>query len=111
VNEKGPRLRAVLEVSAAAVLQAKLLDEQRQIALSEGKALPTLHGIPILLKDNIATKSPEGLEECMDTTAGSFALLGCLPAQDAMVTQKLRKAGAIILGKANMVRSLLSPQV
>jgi amidase len=100
-----------LEVSAAAVLQAKLLDEQRRIALSEGKTLSPLHGIPILLKDNIATKSPEGFEECMDTTAGSFALLGCIPAQDATVTQKLRKAGAIILGKANMVRSLLSPQV
>ncbi|CAG8742156.1 14015_t:CDS:2, partial [Acaulospora colombiana] len=102
VNDRGPRLKAVLEVNAAAVQQAKLLDEQRRIAQSKGKTLPLLHGIPILLKDNIATRSPEGFEERLETTAGSFALLGCLPPTDATVTQKLRKAGAIILGKANM---------
>jgi hypothetical protein len=84
------------------------LDEQRQTASSQGKTLPLLHGIPILLKDNIGTKSPEGFEESLNTTAGSFALLGCLPNQDATVIQRLRKAGAIILGKSNMVCSPLN---
>lgn len=62
-----------------------------------------LHGIPILVKDNISTRSPESQEENLNTSAGSLALLGCYPAEDATVIKKLRQEGAIILGKTNMV--------
>ena len=65
------------------------------ILRKEGKVLSILHGIPILLKDNIATR----LEDGMNTTAGSFALLGSVPPHDATVVKKLRDAGAILLGK------------
>jgi Asp-tRNA(Asn)/Glu-tRNA(Gln) amidotransferase A subunit family amidase len=54
------------------------------------------------LKDNIATKSPELFEENLNTSAGSFALVGCFPPSDATVVKKLRDAGAIVLGKTNM---------
>ncbi|CAG8704609.1 2362_t:CDS:2, partial [Acaulospora colombiana] len=102
VNENGPRLRVVLEINAAAIEQAEQLDEQRRLAQIKGEELPLLHGIPILLKDNIATKSPTGFDEKLNTTAGSFALVGCFPPEDATVAKKLRDAGAIILGKLNM---------
>jgi amidase len=55
-----------------------------------------LHGIPIIIKDNIGT------EDGMENTAGALALLGLKPKQDATVVKKLRKAGAVILGKANL---------
>lgn len=80
-----PRLNAVIEVNPdAETLAAQLLDT----------ALP-LYGIPILLKDNIATA------DALNTTAGSDALLAARPEQDAEVVLRLRRAGAIILGKAN----------
>ncbi|CAE6470951.1 unnamed protein product [Rhizoctonia solani] len=91
VNLKGPQLRAIIEINPQAAQQAMLLDAERK----RGKKRSPLHGIPILLKDNIDT-------EGMNTTAGSYALLGSIPRQDATVTAKLRKAGAIILGKANL---------
>ena len=91
VNLKGPTLRAIIEISPTALEAAKTADTLR----NEGKVLSILHGIPILLKDNIATR----LEDGMNTTAGSFALLGSIPPGDATVVKKLRDAGAILLGK------------
>ncbi|KAJ7889613.1 amidase signature enzyme [Mycena leptocephala] len=94
VNIKGPGLRAVIELNPSALKQAALLDVERRL---KGKR-SELHGIPILLKDNIATIAAEG----MNTTAGSFSLLGSIVPEDAGVVKRLRKAGAIILGKANL---------
>ncbi|KAF9069413.1 amidase signature enzyme [Rhodocollybia butyracea] len=94
VNLKGPALRAVLQTNSLALKKAAQLDEERRLT---GKRGP-LHGIPILLKDNIATDNAEG----MDTTAGSYALQGCVVPEDAGIVKKLRTAGAIILGKANL---------
>ncbi|RDX52374.1 amidase signature enzyme [Lentinus brumalis] len=94
VNLQGPTLRAVLETNPSALAQAAELDVERKIFGARGP----LHGIPILVKDNIATVAVEG----MNTTAGSFALLGSIVPRDAHVAAKLRAAGAIILGKANL---------
>lgn len=92
VNREGPMLRAVLEINPEALAIADQLDEERRAGGSRGP----LHGIPILLKDNIATADQ------MQTTAGSLALLGARPPRDAFVASKLREAGAIILGKTNL---------
>lgn len=94
VNLRGPSLRAVLELNPSALSQASALDHERKI---KGKRGP-LHGIPILLKDNIATVAFEG----MNTTAGSYSLLGSIVPDDATIVKKFRSAGAIILGKASM---------
>ncbi|KAJ1303833.1 hypothetical protein OPQ81_008254 [Rhizoctonia solani] len=94
VNHVGPKLNAVIETNTHALKQALALDRERKLA---GKRSP-LHGIPILVKDNIATLAGEG----MNTTAGSYALLGSIVRDEATVTAKLRKAGAIILGKTNL---------
>ncbi|KAF8994509.1 amidase signature domain-containing protein [Cyathus striatus] len=94
VNLKGPALHAVLETNPKALTTAALLDEERKKKGKRG----LIHGIPILLKDNIATLPSEG----MNTTAGSFSLLGSIVPDDAHVVKRLRKAGAIILGKANL---------
>ncbi|KAH7334049.1 amidase signature enzyme [Rhizoctonia solani] len=94
VNWKGPQLRAIIETNPQALTQAAALDAERK---KTGKRSP-LHGIPILLKDNIATLASEG----MNTTAGSFALLNSVVPGDATVAAKLRAAGAILLGKANL---------
>ncbi|KAJ1303809.1 hypothetical protein OPQ81_008231 [Rhizoctonia solani] len=91
VNLKGPELRAVIEINPKAIRQAILLDLERKL----GKKRSPLHGIPILLKDNIAS-------EGMNNTAGSYALFGSIFPDDATVTAKLRKAGVIILGKSNL---------
>ncbi|MFB9903354.1 amidase [Allokutzneria oryzae] len=90
-NVRGPQLRAVIEVNPDAENEARRLDEER----SRGTVRGPLHGIPVLLKDNIDTA------DAMRTTSGSTALLGSRPAQDATVAAKLRAAGAILLGKAN----------
>src|SRR5581483_3928890 len=81
-----------LGLNPDALASADALDEGRRIKGPRG----LLHGIPILLKDNIATA------DRMETTAGSLALLGSRPARDAFVAQRLREAGALILGKANL---------
>lgn len=94
VNTQGPALRAVLEINPKALEQAAALDSERT---SKGPRTH-LHGIPLLLKDNIATLHEEG----MSTTAGSHALIGCVVPQDATVAAKLRTAGAILLGKASL---------
>ncbi|KAI0786932.1 amidase signature enzyme [Abortiporus biennis] len=94
VNHQGPTLRAVIETNPIALEQAKTLDLERKMFRRRGP----LHGIPIVVKDNIATMHSEG----MNTTAGSYALLGSVVPRDAHVIARLRAAGAIILGKANL---------
>ncbi|KAN0133131.1 Amidase signature domain containing protein [Lactarius tabidus] len=94
VNLQGATLRAVIELNPSALKQAAELDLERRMLGSRGP----LHGIPILLKDNIAIRASDG----MNTTAGSFALLGSIPPRDATATAKLRAAGAILLGRANL---------
>ena len=91
LDRNGPTLRSVLEINPNALSIAEALDEERR---TQGPRGP-LHGIPILLKDNIDTVD-------MMSTAGSLALVGSRPPRDATVTHKLREAGAIVLGKANM---------
>ncbi|MDE3068201.1 MAG: amidase [Verrucomicrobiota bacterium] len=91
-NLRGPTLRAVLEVNPDALAIARALDRERK---AKGPRGP-LHGIPVLLKDNIGT------HDRMTTTAGSLALLGSIPPRDSFVARKLREAGAVILGKANL---------
>ncbi|KAG8685164.1 hypothetical protein FRC09_014925, partial [Ceratobasidium sp. 395] len=94
VNIKGPALRAVIETNPSALKQAAALDAERK---RSGKQ-SVLHGIPIMLKDNIATSASEG----MNTTAGSYALFRSIVPGDATMAAKLRKAGAIFLGKTNL---------
>ena len=87
-----PRLNSVIEINPDAVSIADALDAERR---ERGPRGP-LHGIPVLLKDNIDTA------DRMMTTAGSLALLGSIAPQDATVAAKLREAGAVILGKTNL---------
>jgi amidase len=88
----GPNLRSVIELNPDALALADALDAER---VAQGPRSP-LHGIPILLKDNIDT------HDRMLTTAGSLALLSSRPVQDATVARQLRAAGALILGKTNL---------
>jgi len=88
-----PKLRSVVEINAEALKIADELDKERK----KGKIRSILHGIPILIKDNIDTADQ------MKTTAGSLALVDApVPKRDAFVAEKLRKAGAVILGKTNL---------
>ena len=92
VDRAGPRLNAVIELNPDAVKIATDLDRERQA----GKVRGPLHGIPVLLKDNIATG------DRMSTSAGSLALDGVCASRDAFVAARLRAAGAVILGKTNL---------
>ncbi len=92
LDRTGPALRYVIETNPEALSIADALDAERKA----GKVRGPLHGIPILLKDNIDTA------DRMTTTAGSLALAGSIPLQDSFIAGKLRAAGAIFLGKANM---------
>ncbi len=92
LDRRGPVLRSVLEVNPDARAIARDLDGQRKAKGPHGP----LHGIPVLLKDNIGT------HDRMTTTAGSLALTGSIPARDSFVAQRLREAGAVILGKTNL---------
>jgi amidase len=92
LNRRGPKLQAVLEVNPDALATARDLDKERK---AQGPRGP-LHGIPVLLKDNIGT------HDRMTTTAGSLALKGSIPPRDSFVAQRLREAGAVILGKTNL---------
>jgi amidase len=92
LDRKGPALHAVLETNPDALSIADALDAERK---AKGVRGP-LHGIPILIKDNIATADK------METTAGSLALVGGKPPRDAFVAARLRAAGAILLGKTNL---------
>ncbi|KAK3028670.1 hypothetical protein RJ639_037850 [Escallonia herrerae] len=94
IRRLNPVLKGVIEVNPDALYQADKADRERK-ARGHG-SLCGLHGIPILVKDSIATKDK------LNTTAGSFALLGSVVPRDAGVVVKLRKAGAIILGKASL---------
>ena len=89
-NRRGPDLRAVIETDPGVLAAADALDAER----SSGRVRGPLHGIPILLKDNIGTA------DGTTTTAGSLALEGSVPARDAFVAARLRAAGAVLLGKA-----------
>ncbi len=92
VDRKGLRLGAVIETNGRAMEDAAARDGERK----QNAVRSPLHGIPILLKDNIDTA------DAMTTTAGSFALEGWRPPKDAAVAAALRAAGAVLLGKANM---------
>jgi amidase len=86
------KLNSVLELNPEALKIAQALDEER----ARGNVRSGMHGIPVLLKDNIAT------DYQMHTAAGAAALLGWDPARDAFLVSQLRNAGAVILGKANL---------
>ncbi|MEP7102972.1 MAG: amidase [Burkholderiales bacterium] len=92
IDRNGPKLASVIELNPDALDIAKALDLEFQAKGSRGP----LHGIPILIKDNIATR------DHMQTTGGSLALEGSRPPADAFVVQRLRAAGAVILGKTNL---------
>ena len=91
-DKSGPRINSVLELNPDALLIARELDRERRA----GKLRGPLHGIPVLIKDNIATADK------MQTTAGSLALVGSRAAHDAFIVTRLRDAGAVILGKTNL---------
>ncbi|WP_347555162.1 amidase family protein [Robbsia sp. KACC 23696] len=92
IDKSGPTLSSIIETNPDALAIADALDAERR---RKGPRGP-LHGIPLLLKDNIDT------DDRMATTAGSLALLDSRPARDAEVARRLREAGAILLGKANL---------
>ena len=92
IDQNGPGIHSVVEINPDAVVIADQLDKERR----DGNIRGPLHGIPILLKDNIETADK------LHTTAGSYALENVAVKQDAQVARKLREAGVILLGKANM---------
>lgn len=92
IDRSGPRVNSVLALNPDALDMARALDDERQVRGPRGP----LHGIPVLLKDNIDTGDQ------MATTAGSLALAGSRAAQDSAVAQRLRAAGCVLLGKANL---------
>ena len=92
IDMAGPRLRSIIQVNPDAVKIASELDN----LLSKGKLKGPLHGIPVILKDNIDSGDK------MNTTAGSRALINSKANEDAFIVKKLRESGAVILGKANL---------
>jgi len=92
IDRRGAALRSVLAVNPDAIAQARALDAERRAGHTRGP----LHGVPILVKDNIETLDP------MATTAGSLALANNITGRDAPVIARLRAAGAVILGKTNL---------
>ncbi len=92
LDRQGPTLRAVLETNPEALAIADALDAERH----RGKVRGPLHGIPVIVKDNIDT------HDKMQTTAGSLALEGNFAARDASIVERLRASGAVILAKANL---------
>ena len=92
VDQSGPSVNSVIEVNPDALSIADELDQERK---AKGPRGP-MHGIPVLIKDNIATADK------MQTTAGSLALVGSKPPKDSFVAARLRAAGAVILGKTNL---------
>lgn len=91
-DQAGPKLASVIEINPDALRIAALLDKERK----SGKIRGPLHGIPVLIKDNIDTA------DHMKTTAGSLALLDNVASKDAFLVARLREAGAVILGKTNL---------
>jgi amidase len=92
IDKRGPAVNTIIELNPDAFAIADALDQERQ---AKGPRSP-LHGIPVLIKDNIDTA------DRMMTTAGSLALVGSKPPKDSFVAQRLRAAGAVILGKTNL---------
>ncbi len=92
IDKRGPAINAIIVLNPDALAIADELDRERQ---AKGPRGP-MHGIPVLIKDNIDTADK------MMTTAGSLALVGSKPQQDSFVAQRLRQAGAVILGKTNL---------
>jgi amidase len=92
IDAAGPSLRSVIEINPDALAIATALDRERKQRGPRGM----LHGVPVLIKDNIDTA------DRMATTAGSLALVGVNPARDAFLVERLRAAGAVILGKSNL---------
>ncbi|OPB46699.1 Amidase [Trichoderma guizhouense] len=103
ISEVNPDLKAVTEINPDALSIALEHDAERRTGIDPAKQ--PLHGIPILLKNNIAT------DDEMNNTAGSYALLGAKVPHDSTIASKLRKAGAIILGKANLSQWASSREV
>ena len=91
-DQSGPSVNSIIELNPDALAIALERDAERKA----GRVRGPLHGIPVLLKDNIATA------DSMQTTAGSLALLGAKPPRDAFIVSRLRDAGAVILGKTNL---------
>jgi len=92
LDRDGPRLRSIIETNPDALAIARALDEER----AQGTVRGLLHGVPIVVKDNIDTA------DGMSTTAGSLALEGHVAAVDSHVVERLRAAGAVVLAKANL---------
>ncbi len=92
IDRAGPKLNSIIELNPEALATAETLDAERKA----GRVRGPLHGMPVLLKDNIATA------DRMETTAGSLALVGLKPTRDAHLVARLREAGAVILGKTNL---------
>jgi amidase len=92
LDRRGPELRSVIETNPDALSIADALDAERKA----GRLRGPLHGIPILVKDNIGTA------DRMTTTAGSLALEGSIPSADSFVAKRLRESGAVLLGKTNL---------
>ncbi len=92
IDKNGPGLNAIIQINPDALLIAETLDKE----MAAGKSRGPLHGIPVVLKDNIDT------HDKMATTAGSRALKNSYPLSDSFLAGKLRDAGAVIIGKANL---------
>ena len=92
IDKRGPKLNSVIEVNPDALAIAASMDSERK----SGKVRGPLHGIPVLIKDNINTADK------MQTTAGALALSGNIATKDAFIIRKLRDAGAVLLGKTNL---------
>ena len=92
IDKNGPKLNSVIELNKDALNMADAMDKER----AQGKVRGPLHGIPVLIKDNINTA------DNMHTTAGALALADNFAKQDAFIVHKLREAGAVILGKTNL---------
>src|SRR5688572_8001475 len=91
VDDAGPRLNAIIELNAAALSEADRLDQER----ASGRIRGPLHGIPVVIKDNIDVAG-------MVNSAGSLAMVDHRPARDAFLVERLRAAGAVVLAKANL---------
>lgn len=92
IDKAGPKINSVIEINPDAVAIASTMDAERKA----GKVRGPMHGIPVLIKDNIDTGDK------MMTTAGSLALVGNKAGKDAFIIKPLRNAGAVILGKTNL---------
>ena len=92
IDKEGPKLNSVIELNPDAIAIATTMDEERK----NGKLRGPMHGIPVLIKDNIDTADK------MQTTAGALALEGNIAKKDAFIISRLREAGAVLLGKTNL---------